>query len=445
MIRIRNADPGVPPVEGEGFAQLLRDGEGDAGSLAPPLGPGAEIQSLPHPGMNRDRERTEGLAAIERVGGELVGVAEMLQKALQKLVQGRSSGMVDGVGQWLKTMMFLDPAGHHHIAVALTLPQGPERLGVGPADPFGKRLRRGVLEQVPDVEVQPSSGHAEEVVIRPQGRLRLQVLQLLVGVPGVGDPGMAAFVMKIGKQDCPCTPTQQSTQGVTVQADAVAVTGLDAVHHQHVGVRQLIVQARNILGTGNVHGGAGGNPGVRQGLPQSEHQGIGLAVAHHQHAQLIRSIGDLPAQQRRTHRRRPGDGVSMKLLEPVEKLDAPADPGFRSGMPLMDQGINPDGAESAALLFMDGNPAGLRRGMELEGVKQSCSGEGVEDSGSPVGFPQIHHAGVARQGVAANQFDSPLPEEDLRQPGKQKPSLIGERGAGLRNQGEKLGDDSAQK
>ena len=72
MIGIGRSDPGVQSVKGDRFSELGVDREWNAFALAPAGGPGAKIQSLMHPGMDRQAKAAEMVLAIERIRAELV-------------------------------------------------------------------------------------------------------------------------------------------------------------------------------------------------------------------------------------------------------------------------------------------------------------------------------------------------------------------------------------
>ena len=278
---IGGSNPGVLAVEAQGFLQLLLHRQRLAPALTPSGTPVPEVEGLPHPGMHGNGELAEVLAVVEQLRAQAVGEIQLLEQPPQQFIQAGLGGMVDRVADGLAVYPGLDPVAHAHAAFPFPLAEGLQGLLMGAAHRLhNSRGRRDPEQAVPG---QPSGcgRHGEEIVVSPEGGVRLQLCQPPIGVVGIADPGITALKVQVGQDQRPGSGGQEAAQGGGVETDTVAIAGLNPLGYQQIGTGEAPMQPVHVLAGGHVHGPAEVDASLGQGLAQADVEGVALAVSHH--------------------------------------------------------------------------------------------------------------------------------------------------------------------
>ena len=119
MLAIVLDNPGMALIEVDRLFELLLDREGFPLALPPGVGPGCEIESLMHPGMNRNREGAKVFIALIKIALKRLLGCDSLHQAAKYLIETRLGWVVDAMHQWHPLMVLVDPIRHGDVAILL--------------------------------------------------------------------------------------------------------------------------------------------------------------------------------------------------------------------------------------------------------------------------------------------------------------------------------------
>lgn len=198
MLIVGCRNPRMTLVKGMGGFNLIADREWFSLNLPPGIRPWFELKGLANPGVNGDGESAQMLRWIEDLGAKAMGRTKKDQQATQKLIQGDLGGVVDGMDDGNHAMVGRNPIGDRDIAIGFAFFQLGQGGFVQGMQALLHKCRAGGLKQGFRLDAGMGRNHHQKVVIGAEGRFLDEGSQPALGIMGVADPGMVAFIVKVG-------------------------------------------------------------------------------------------------------------------------------------------------------------------------------------------------------------------------------------------------------